>query len=228
MGGVSCPHPEVNHEPYMSSKPNEPWICIECRQTFKADPYDRFFTDPAMAKRVVEWARLQPGDSVLEPSAGDGGLVASVPPGCRLTMVELIQSQVAKLLVDQRFPKARIVHGDFLKWRAPEVFDVAIMNPPYSSEPGADGLHVSHALRCARRVVTLVRTNFAHGFQRYHQVFRWSRVTRQVVLSRRPPFSGPADSGHGARHDYQILELCRREREREPGDTDQVELEFWV
>lgn len=185
-----------------------------------------------MAARIAEWAfRAEWLDQagpvhVLEPSAGDGALVGAMRHDARITAVEIVPTQAAELTA--KFPTVEVVTADFLQWKPTRLFDLAVMNPPYSSCPGADGMHVARALNACRGVVALVRTNFLHGFQRYHQVFRWSELTRQVVFSRRPGFGGPADSGHGARHDYQLVELRRRATERRPGDVDQVKVEFWV
>lgn len=188
----------------------------------------QFFTNPELAARMVEWAELPRGARVLEPSAGSGALVRVMPQNVHVTAFELDEVL--------RFELARVEHPslqivcpqNFLEYTGDrqEPFEVAVMNPPY--ENGADGLHVSHALRVARRVVCLVRANFLYGRARYQQVFRWSEVTRRVILSSRPPFWGPADKGHGARHEYQILELVRRETERTKATVDHVDEEFWV
>jgi len=174
-------------------------------------------------------ARLTRGMSVLEPSAGNGAIVEQLPTeiGLAVTAVELISTSGLRSLLAARFG-TQVVEQDFLRWKPGQVFDVAIMNPPYSSQDGADGLHVAHALRCAKRVVALVRTNFMHGVQRYHQVFRWCRVLSITVLVRRPKFTGPANQGDSARHDYQILELERRVEERQPGHRDFSTLGFLV
>jgi predicted RNA methylase len=208
------------------------WHCPACDVSFKEDPHDRFYTEPEMAGRIAEWAFqadwVDPNHPihVLEPSAGDGALVGAMPHAANITAVELVPDQAVELAA--RFPTVAVVTADFLQWRAPRLFDMAIMNPPYSSCPGADGMHVARALNMCRGVTALVRTNFLHGFQRYHQVFRWCEITRQVVFSRRPGFGGPADSGHGARHDYMLLEMRRRAIERSRGDVDRVKVEFWV
>lgn len=204
----------------------KPWWCSACEREFSEDPHDRFFTGEELAQRVVQWAGIEPGMRVIEPSAGDGALAGWVPRGAELTCVELVPEHADRLARD--IPHATIVTGDFLRFPSPpQPFDLALMNPPYSSQPGADGMHVIKALRVATRAVALVRTNFLHGFQRYHQVFRWSRLTRLVILSRRPPFEGPADAGHGARHDYQLIELVRAP-ERQPGQVDPVGVEIWT
>jgi predicted RNA methylase len=188
---------------------------------------DQYFTSPILAKKLVEWATLSRGDRVLEPSAGDGGLVRHMPKNIRLTAVELDPAMAAKLR-EIKHPTLEVHEGDFLKWKPKrDHFDVAVMNSPYGND--ADGQHAAHALRFATRVVLLVRTNFEYGVGRFNRLFRWATVTRRAVLVRRAPFYGPACEGHTARHDYVVLELVRRETDRlEDPSSDPVETEWWT
>jgi predicted RNA methylase len=173
---------------------------------------------------MVEWACANgPRDTILEPSAGDGALVGKMPLMSKVTCVEYMPNAAARLSDLYQGVVAHV--GDFLGMKFTR-FDLAIMNPPYGN--GADGRHVAHALLCADRVVALVRSNFLSGVDRYQTVWSQARLTRHVVLSRRPAFTGPAHEGHSARHDYCIVELVRRDRPREKGDTDDVKVEFWT
>ncbi len=192
-----------------------------------AERLSQFWTDPEMAQRIVDWAALPEGARVLEPSAGAGNIVRCFPAHCQVTAVEL-DPAVAQGLPGLH-PHLDVVVGDLLKaWpeATTQLFDVAVMNPPY--EDGADGTHVVEALRLCHRVVCFVRANFCWGVARYHGIFRWAKVTRRVILVRRPPFCGPADAGHTAMHDYQILELARRDWERGARDADEVKEEIWL
>jgi predicted RNA methylase len=208
------------------SGPKEaPWHCPDCSQDFKSDLFDRFYTGDSIAKRMVEWACANgTHGSILEPSAGYGALVRHMPAGSEVHAVDLVRENAAA--VKALRPKATVYVGDFLTQRLRGLCALAIMNPPYGN--GADGRHVAHALRCADRVVALVRSNFLSGVDRYQTVWSQARLTRHVVLSRRPAFTGPAHEGHSARHDYCIVELVRRDKAREKGETDDVKVEFWA
>jgi hypothetical protein len=85
-------------------------------------------TPPALAARVVEAAEIEPGMSVLEPSAGQGGL-ADLMPGC--LCVEAAQLNFRVLTAKGH----RALHVDFLAWAAnwgaSEKFDRVVMNPPF-------------------------------------------------------------------------------------------------
>ena len=85
-------------------------------------------TPPELAARVVAMADIKPGMSVLEPSAGQGGL-ADLMPGC--LCVEAAQLNFRVLTAKGH----RALHVDFLEWAAnwgaAEKFDRAVMNPPF-------------------------------------------------------------------------------------------------
>ncbi len=195
---------------------------------------DQYFTCEKVAERMVSWAEIRRGCRVLEPSAGSGTIVRAIPKNATVTAIE-IDADLATPLSElkRKRPGLDVVCQDFLKYRpSRDAHDVAIMNPPYSD--GADGKHVAHALQFAPRVVCLVRANFLWGLGRYNQVFRWSQLTRAAILVRRPHFSGPADKGHTARHDFAVLELIRRDSEeldrwKAQNETDdRVDFEWWA
>ena len=74
------------------------------------------------------------GGRVLEPGCGTGLFFALCPEALAgklaLTGVEMdpTTARIAKLL----YPNARIRHEDFTKARLPELYDLAIGNPPFS------------------------------------------------------------------------------------------------
>ena len=107
--------------------------------------------DLADLKRATQYAHFTPefmiraiwralrgigfdGGRVLEPGCGTGLFFALAPEALAgklaLTGVEMdaVTARIAKLL----YPNARIRHEDFTKARLPDVFDLAIGNPPFS------------------------------------------------------------------------------------------------
>lgn len=113
-----------------------------------------FRTPPELAADLVARAGVTPGMRVLEPSAGDGALVAPLlAAGAEVVAVEFEPNRAAVLRA--RFPGLTVVEGDFLAQRpgmlgAP--FDAVVMNPPFSlpGRPQADQDHVEHALAFVR------------------------------------------------------------------------------
>jgi hypothetical protein len=104
----------------------------------------QFYPTPEnLAQEAVRLANIQPEDSVLEPSAGQGHLAKWLPAD-RTQCVE-VASLHCTMLREQGFT---VHEGDFLAWaeRAPR-FDKVVMNPPFSM-----GRHQAHLETAARLV----------------------------------------------------------------------------
>jgi phospholipid N-methyltransferase len=100
-----------------------------------------FPTPPEIARRVVELAEVQPGQRVLEPSAGTGSLLNALPD-TPIVAVE-INGQLAEAL-QRRFTGAEVHRGDFLTMNGElGTFDRIVMNPPF--DHGSDLEHIRHA-----------------------------------------------------------------------------------
>lgn len=107
-----------------------------------------FPTPKELAQEVADLADLQPGDSVLEPSAGTGMLLGAL--GCKMfghnpergqvTAVEINLDLVDRLRTE--FPLTRVIGGDFLEVPLGS-FHKIVMNPPF--ENGADIKHILRA-----------------------------------------------------------------------------------
>lgn len=109
------------------------------------DKSHQFYPTPkALAERVVEWANIGPTDTVLEPSAGQGGL-ADLLPKDRTICVE-IAALNAKVLEAKGHS---VVRGDFLTTGVNVIsdcigrFNRIVMNPPFNA--GRWRAHLEHA-----------------------------------------------------------------------------------
>ena len=100
-----------------------------------------FFPTPkAIVSRMLELAEIQPGDRVLEPSAGKGDIldmVRSQHPDARVAAVE-INGTLLEVLAAKGHD---VTQGDFLEHTGE--YDRVVMNPPF--ENGQDIDHVRHA-----------------------------------------------------------------------------------
>jgi protein-L-isoaspartate O-methyltransferase len=103
-----------------------------------------FPTPPAVVDRVIRAAGLEPGMTVLEPSAGLGAIASAVVPLVAAVDCIDINMQFADRL---KFGAgARTVQvADFLDVPAQAVYDRVLMNPPFAKK--ADIAHVVHAHR---------------------------------------------------------------------------------
>jgi Domain of unknown function (DUF4942) len=126
-------------------------------------------TPPELAARVVEMADIKPGMSVLEPSAGQGGL-ADLMPGCVCVEAAALNFKVLTAKGHQA------LHADFLAWAASaqpaDKFDRVVMNPPF--DQGRWLAHVEAAAKLVSaggRLVAILpsgafkRLDLGHGWK---------------------------------------------------------------
>lgn len=114
--------------------------------------YQLFQTPAALARRLTELARIQPGETILEPSAGLGRILDTLAPtGNRITAVEINKDCAAALYAQDR-PNVTILQRDFLTVE-PFLVDVVVMNPPFHLRD--DIRHIEHALRFGGRLVAV-------------------------------------------------------------------------
>lgn len=165
------------------------------------------FTPHHLAVRIVEWAKITPGMHVLEPSAGSGAFVAPlIKAGARVQAVEIDPEWAARLRLRHPPPASlQVDEADFQAWEPPladgQLYDRALINPPY--EDDQDLAHVLKAIELSYCVVALVRANFLYGVERYEKLWKRWALSRKVILTRRPRFSGAGSP----RHDFCVVEL---------------------
>ncbi len=117
-----------------------------------------FPTPPEIADRMMEVAEIEPGDRVLEPSAGTGCLLdplfSADGTDWRLGRNgQLVAIEINRDLADalrRQYVAADVRQGDFLQCDPAELgtFDVILMNPPF--ENAADIKHIEHARKFLR------------------------------------------------------------------------------
>jgi hypothetical protein len=118
---------------------------------------DYFATPEPVGFKMAEWANIQKGDDVLEPSAGHGAIARFFPPQTNVTMVEPSYdlSQRAALANGN----ARIINDTFEALHLTNKYDAIVMNPPYGNGGKTAIEHVAKAakhLREGGRIVALI------------------------------------------------------------------------
>ncbi|MCK4782761.1 MAG: hypothetical protein KAV87_03345 [Desulfobacteraceae bacterium] len=111
-----------------------------------------FETPPELAKRLVEMAEIQVGETIMEPSAGRGAIathIRNLYPKNILKCVELMPENREYLTDVGRFS---VVGNDFLKCN--QKYDIFIANPPFTKQQDID--HISHMIDLANRIVVSV------------------------------------------------------------------------
>lgn len=147
-------------------------VCSGCVPDVKAHQF--YPTPESVARVAVALADIGPDDTVLEPSAGQGGLASHFPAQHHAVCVE-----VSKLHCDILRAKGFVtVECDFLAWApgAPK-FDCVVMNPPFSE--GRARAHLEAAaglLKPAGRIVAVLPASFAGKPLLPDLIVTWSDV----------------------------------------------------
>lgn len=118
----------------------------------------QFFETPAdLAFNMVGRLRLQPGERVLEPSAGRGRLVDPCGrAGAHVTAIEIWDANIPYL--EKLLPTSNVIAADFLNTGSFDGvgMDAVAMNPPFSNKQAVR--HIRHAwgwLRDGGRMVAI-------------------------------------------------------------------------
>ena len=112
--------------------------------------YGFFETPDGLAKRMVEMANIQPGETVLEPSAGRGAIWKFIGyPVCDCIEINR-ENQLYANKIDMP-----LVGNDFFNFH--NKYDVIIANPPFTRQQDID--HITHMIELARRCVVSVASS---------------------------------------------------------------------
>lgn len=119
-----------------------------------------FETTGAALDRLMELGDVQPGNLILEPSAGSGNIVRRClqTEGTRVHVCEP-QEKFAEQLLALITPRGgrRLVMADFLTIKPEPLYDRVLMNPPFAKQADLD--HVRHAMKFLKpggRLVTIM------------------------------------------------------------------------
>lgn len=143
--------PEAPEQPNTSNSEQLPAVDVAAMRAalkagIKAVAVPQLFETPAdLARRMVDEAQLEPGQRILEPSAGGGRLLAAVRE-CLGDDCDLVAVDVELRLADQLLHRygVRLRVADFLQCNGDlGKFDRILMNPPFKD--AADVRHILHA-----------------------------------------------------------------------------------
>ncbi len=146
-----------------------------------------FETSEVLAAHVVGLARIQPGDRVLEPSAGRGRIARAIRaghPSARITCCELLPAN-AQALREQGF---KVLEGDFLALKpGVETHDAVCANPPFAAR--ADVHHILWMLRHLRdggRLVSIASAGVKYRDDELGRAFREELARHGAVIEENP------------------------------------------
>jgi len=135
--------------------------------------YQFFATPDKLADELVRLADLEPDDTILEPSAGQGAIVKAINkvsnsvPDC----VELME--VNLIVLEKSGLKFNLIGDDFLTHNSKEEYTKIIANPPFSKNQDIDHLKKMYeALEKGGRLVCITSLSWEHGVQKKQIAFR--------------------------------------------------------
>ena len=117
---------------------------------------DYFATPEPLGQKMVEWARIEPGSDVLEPSAGHGAIARWFPESARRTVVEPSAELASRLMLAT---DAKVRQHTFEKLDLVNKYDSIVMNPPFGTAGKMAMAHLEKAfrhLRAGGRLVAVV------------------------------------------------------------------------
>jgi len=176
----------------------------------------QFYRTPdAAAERLIDGLYVPEGGHILEPSAGDGALVAKLLarfPTCTIDAVEVDAERARSL---GRFgPRVRVLPANFLRLPVRAEYHAVVMNPPFSGTHWMD--HVRHAYGFLRAgyLRAILPATAEVGRSAAHDAFRaWLAARQDAWRSESARFYAlPPESfaESGTRVQTVTVELVRR------------------
>lgn len=118
---------------------------------------DYYATPEPVGLKMTEWADIEIGESVLEPSAGHGAIARWFPESAKRTLIEPSPTLASKASLSS--PGAKVIEGVFENYHIVNKHDAVIMNPPFGKGGALAFEHVKKALGHLKnrgRVIALV------------------------------------------------------------------------
>jgi hypothetical protein len=120
---------------------------------------DYFPTPEPIGLKMVEWANAQPGESMLEPSAGHGAIARWFPEDTRNTFVEPSSDLMSRVMMNAEGAANRFETDVFENLHVSNKYEAIVMNPPYGSSAKTAIEHLEKAIRHLKnggRIVALI------------------------------------------------------------------------
>ena len=120
---------------------------------------DYFPTPEPLGYKMMEWANMGEGDTVMEPSAGHGAIARYAPKGNQMVAIEPSQSLSAKLQLKAGGLGRKFVNTIFENYDISNKHDVVVMNPPFGTAGATAIAHLGKAFKHLEeggRVVALI------------------------------------------------------------------------
>lgn len=126
-------------------------------RTKSQEGHDYFATPEPIGYKMVQWLQSKPGQSLLEPSAGDGAIARWMPDNTYDTVVEPSRDLTPKLM--RNVAGAKVVESTFENFDLHNKFDGIAMNPPFGHGGKTAVEHVAKAyqhLKDGGRLIAII------------------------------------------------------------------------
>ena len=120
---------------------------------------DYFPTPEPLGYKMMEWANMGEGDTVLEPIAGHGAIARYAPKGNQMVAIEPSQSLFTKLQLKAGGLGRKFQNTIFENYDISNKHDVVVMNPPFGTAGATAIAHLGKAFKHLEeggRVVALI------------------------------------------------------------------------
>lgn len=108
---------------------------------------DYFPTPEPLGYKMVEWANMGEGDTMLEPSAGHGAIARYAPKGNQMVAIEPSQSLFTKLQLKAGGLGRKFQNTIFENYDISNKHDVVVMNPPFGTAGATAIAHLGKAFK---------------------------------------------------------------------------------
>lgn len=147
---------------------------------------DYFPTPEPLGYKMMEWANMGEGDTVMEPSAGHGAIARYAPKGNQMVAIEPSQSLFAKLQLKAGGLGRKFVNTIFENYDISNKHDVVVMNPPFGTAGATAIAHLGKAFKHLEeggRVVALIpRGSTDKKFEKWIEGEKTAVMRAEVAL----------------------------------------------
>lgn len=150
----------------------------------------QFFPTPkSVAERVVELAEIEDGYFVLEPSAGQGGLVDCIETNNPILCIEPLEENV-KVLTQKGYVTAPMTFEQYYaaERKPADAYDRIIMNPPFSEQRDIKHLMMAYdMLEIGGILVAIISENALYYQTELSKNFNKFLVENNAMIEAVPP-----------------------------------------
>lgn len=147
---------------------------------------DYFPTPEPLGYKMVEWANIGEGDSVLEPSAGHGAIARYVPQSNELVAIEPSMSLFAKLQMKAGGLGRKFQNETFEAYHISNKHDTIVMNPPFGHAGATAIAHIEkafgHLEEGGRLVAIIPRGAMDKKFDKWYDNEKTAAMRAEVDL----------------------------------------------